>query len=103
MSTTDERFTELLDKLESRTELLVRLDERGEVMADQIEKITHVLLEGNGTPALTVQVARIDERLQKLETTDDKKKLSGGDKALVYTTAIGGIFTLVEMVVRHLK
>jgi hypothetical protein len=104
--TTDERLAnmlEKLEKLEERTELIARLDERGRVMAEQIEKISHTLLDGNGSPPLTVTVARLDERLQKLESVDDKKKLSGGDKALVYSTAVGGFLTLLEMVVRHLR
>ncbi len=110
----DVQLTELIEKFDRHidsdnqyiiksTELLGRLDERGAVMADQVERITHTLLDGNGSPALTVTVARIDERLQKLESTSEKKKLSGGDRALIYTTAIGGFFTLLDMVIRHLK
>ncbi len=48
-------------------EMLVRIDERTEQMQDDVGKLKHVLLEGNGSPAITVQVATQAERLKVLE------------------------------------
>lgn len=47
--------------------LLIRLEERVKSMAENVGQLHHVLLEGNGSPALTVQVATIDQRLDALE------------------------------------
>lgn len=58
MPMTDEKFVELLGRLDERTE---RMDSR-------IERLEHVLLDGNGTPPLTVTVARLGERVGVLET-----------------------------------
>ena len=56
-------------------ELLVRLDERTETMADDIDQVKHVLLEGNGTPAITVQVATMNERLKSIEEAKKEDKI----------------------------
>lgn len=50
--------------------LLIRLNERMEGMARDVEQLKHVLLEGNGSPSLTVQVATINTRLHSLEETN---------------------------------
>lgn len=47
--------------------LLARLDERTERMETKVDKLSHVLLEGNGVPAITVQVATLNEKVSKLE------------------------------------
>ncbi len=47
--------------------LLARIDERTQQTAEDVDKLKHVLLEGNGTPAVIVQVATHAERLKTLE------------------------------------
>ena len=47
--------------------LLVRLDERTERLADDVAQLKHVLLEGNGSPAITSQVATLNEKVSNLE------------------------------------
>jgi len=47
--------------------LLARLDERTQRMEDKVDKLSHVLLEGNGVPAVTVQVATLNEKVSQLE------------------------------------
>lgn len=49
------------------TSLLIRLEERVKSMAENVGQLHHVLLEGNGSPALTVQVATMNERIETLE------------------------------------
>jgi tetrahydromethanopterin S-methyltransferase subunit B len=49
--------------------LLIKLNERVEMAATLVKQLYHVLLEGNGTPPITVQVATIDTRLSSLEKT----------------------------------
>jgi len=49
------------------TALLARLDERTERTEETLEKISHVLLEGNGTPAITVQVATLNAKVSSIE------------------------------------
>jgi hypothetical protein len=48
-------------------DLLVRIDERTEQTQKDVDLLKHVILEGNGTPALTVQVATINTRLSSIE------------------------------------
>ena len=52
--------------------LLIKLTERVEAVQDDVHKLSHVILEGNGRPAMTVQVATMDTRLKVLE--DDVKE-----------------------------
>jgi hypothetical protein len=48
-------------------DLLVRIDERTEQTQKDVDLLKHVILEGNGTPALTVQVATLNTRLSSIE------------------------------------
>lgn len=48
-------------------DLLIRIDERTEKTQKDVDLLKHVILEGNGTPALTVQVATINTRLASIE------------------------------------
>jgi hypothetical protein len=64
----DDGMRAFLARLDER---MKSMDERGERMEANIEKLKHVLLEGNGSPAITVQVATLDQRLKNLE--EDKK------------------------------
>lgn len=50
------------------------LDERTKAMKDGLDVLKHVLLEGNGSPALTVQVATIDTRLKTVEEDQKEEK-----------------------------
>jgi hypothetical protein len=83
------------------SELYGRLDERTERIASQVEKLVHTILEGNGSPSLIAQIAILREKVNTLESASGQKRLSGGDRAVIYTTALGGLVTLVEMIMRH--
>lgn len=43
------------------------LMERTKIIMDAVDKVKHVLLEGNGVPAITVQVATLNEKVSHLE------------------------------------
>lgn len=51
------------------------VDERGERMEDDLRKLKHVLVEGNGSPSVTVQVATMDQRIKQLEDEAKDKKV----------------------------
>lgn len=56
-------------------QFIARNDERWERVKDDLDKLKHVLLEGNGTPAMTVQVATMNERLKTLEEDRNDNKV----------------------------
>lgn len=58
---------EAIDMTEEVRTVLVRIDERTERTELQVEKLTHVILEGNGTPAITVQLATLALKVASLE------------------------------------
>ena len=47
--------------------ILARLDERTERMAEDVTQLKHTLLEGNGVPAVTVQLATLNEKVAVLQ------------------------------------
>lgn len=56
-------------------ELLIRLDERMAKLSDDMDQVKHVLLEGNGSPPLTMQVATNKMKIDRLEEERVDKKL----------------------------
>jgi hypothetical protein len=54
---------------------MVRMDERWERVEEDLDKLKHVLLEGNGSPAMTVQVALQEQRLRSLEESKKDEKV----------------------------
>ncbi len=89
---------------------LIRLDERGARMELDLGKITHVLLEGNGSPPITtsvatqgVQLIAINARLAAIEhAPETSSRLKGSDKYMMYAALISGLFTLIELIVRRI-
>lgn len=73
---------------EDTRDLLIRIDERTEQTQKDVDLLKHVILEGNGTPALTVQVATLDHRMRSIE--DNKK-----DTAVPRHVTIGLIVSIV--------
>lgn len=55
--------------------LLVRMHEQIKNLQDDVDQIKHVLIEGNGQPALTTQVAINRTKIEKLEEEDQSKKI----------------------------
>jgi hypothetical protein len=56
-------------------EMLARIDERTDQTQKDVDLLKHVILEGNGTPAMTVRVATQDERLKALEEHVKENKI----------------------------
>lgn len=57
------------------TRALGSLSQKVEQIADDTSELRHVLLTGNGTPALTTTVARLDERVKSLEVKDLEQRV----------------------------
>ncbi len=53
---------------------MARMDERWERVEEDLGKLKHVLLEGNGTPAMTVRMALMEQELARVkeERADSK-------------------------------
>lgn len=68
--------------------MLVRIDERTQKMQDDVDKLKHVLIEGNGTPAVTVQVATMDQRLKQLEEDQDDRKIPRSVSAGIWVSIV---------------
>lgn len=56
-------------------DLLIRIDERTEQTQKDVDLLKHVILEGNGTPPMTVQIATMFTRLESLENDRDESKI----------------------------
>lgn len=62
------------DEISLVKELLVKLDSRLERIEDDVSKLKHVLMEGNGQPAMTVRVAILENELERVnEERADRK------------------------------
>ena len=79
-------------------ETLVRIDGKVGQLAEDVSKLKHVLIEGNGTPSIMTQVARMDERLKAIESA----KLSPADRVKLWAGMIGGAISVIDVVARLL-
>lgn len=64
-----------MSDIDDMNNVLSRLDERTERMAKDLDKVKHVLIEGNGKPAVVVQVATMHERLSSVEDHIKENKI----------------------------
>jgi hypothetical protein len=55
--------------------LVARIDERTQTTAEQVDRLAHVLLEGNGSPPLTAQVATLTEKVSNIEEDRDANRV----------------------------
>ncbi len=82
--------------------LLVRLDERTERLEKDVAQLRHAVCEGNGSPALTVTVARLDERTTALEESAKERTTISAAKLGVISAlgaaALTGLFELVKLI-----
>lgn len=75
--------------------ILERLDGRGERMEDDLKKLKHVLLEGNGTPAMTVQVATMDQRIKAIEDIGKDKKIPRQVALGIFVSIVLGLTSIL--------
>lgn len=87
--------TEKSDFMDFR-DLLTRMDGRLERLESDMEDVRHVLIEGNGKPAMTVRMALAENELQRLtEERSDRKMPRAAWVAIV----ISAVFSLASILV----
>lgn len=70
------------------TKQAIHASEQNQIKED-VEQIKHVLLEGNGTPAMTVRIALAEQQLDRLrEERDDKKMPRAAWVAIVVSSLL---------------
>lgn len=75
-------------------DLLTRMDGRLERLESDMEDVRHVLIEGNGKPAMTVRMALAENELQRLtEERADRKMPRAAWVAILISAllSLGGI------------
>jgi len=90
---------ELQNFMEFKT-LLTRMDGRLERLEQDMEDVRHVLIEGNGQPAMTVRVALAENEIKRLnEERADKKMPRAAWISIVLSTAtaIAAIIVAIAM------
>jgi hypothetical protein len=75
--------------------MLGLIEERTRQTADDVDALKHVLLEGNGSPALTVQVADLNGRVKAVE--ENRKA-----KTAIKVAVIGGLVGIVTAIIQLL-
>lgn len=80
-------------------ELLTRMDGRLERLESDMEDVRHVLIEGNGKPAMTVRMALAENELQRLtEERSDQKMPRAAWVAILVSTVVSLCGMLVSLV-----
>lgn len=62
---------------------------------EDVEQIKHVLLEGNGRPAMTVQVATMDQRIKNLEEKEDDRKIPRSVSLGIVVSLVLGVASIL--------
>lgn len=79
-------------------DLLTRMDGRLERLESDMEDVRHVLIEGNGRPAMTVRMALAENELQRLtEERSDRKMPRAAWVAILISTlmSLAGVIVAV--------
>lgn len=75
---------------DERDDLLIELKIKLENMGGRVDDIAHVLLEGNGKPAMTIRMALAEQDLERLkEERNDKKMPRSAWVAILISSVIG--------------
>jgi hypothetical protein len=103
LSTVSEKF---MSELSDIREMLRDIGQRQAVHAteqtaikEDVEQIKHVLIEGNGQPAMTVRVALAEQELARLREERDDKKLPRAAWAAILISSLIGIAGVIASVV----
>lgn len=87
MSEEFSKLQELLQELITK-QALHALEQKG--IKEDVEQIKHVLLEGNGTPAMVVRIALAENELKRLtEERNDQKMPRAAWVAIVVSILLG--------------
>lgn len=62
---------------------------------DDVSKLKHVILEGNGVPAITVQVATLNEKVGRLEEDARGYRIPRGMWVGIVVSAVIGILGII--------
>lgn len=85
--------------------MLSTLVERTQHTSDDVKQLRHVLLEGNGVPPLTTQVATLNQRMDaadaKAADGNENRRWSRSDRYTIWASLGTGLIALAEMVLRH--
>ena len=88
---------EKMDLMEMRN-ILTKMDGRLERLESDMEDVRHVLIEGNGKPAMTVRMALAENELQRLtEERGDKKMPRAAWVALLVSTLMSMVGVAVAI------
>ena len=79
-------------------QLLTKVDQKLETVAEDVSMLRHILLEGNGTPALTVQVATITQRVSQLEENEKDKKIPRSVWLSIAVSIVVGAFGFIKAI-----
>lgn len=79
--------------------LLIKLDGRMEELAKDVAKLSHVILEGNGTPPMTVKVATLETRVNLIEGEKKEAKIPKH----VWLTVMASTITAIVAIVISIK
>lgn len=82
-----------MSDINEMSSILSRLDERTERMEDDLDKVKHVLIEGNGKPSIVVQVATMNERLSSLEEHVKENKIPRNVSLGIIVSIIIAVFS----------
>lgn len=75
--------------------LLIKLDGRMDELARDVAKLSHVILEGNGSPPMTVKIATLETKLSLLEGEKREAKIPRHVWLTVMASTIIGIIAIV--------
>lgn len=84
--------------MDEMKEMLTRLDERTKELASDVRQMKYVLIEGNGTPAMTVRLAVAENELERLkEERVDKKMPRAAWVAILLSTIVSVVAILASI------
>lgn len=82
-------------------DLLTRMDGRLGRLESDMEDVRHVLIEGNGKPAMTVRMALAENELQRLtEERADRKMPRSAWVAILLSTVVSGASVVLALIHR---
>ena len=62
---------------------------------EDVEQIKHVLIEGNGRPAITVQIATMDQRIKTLESNEEDRKVPRAVSLGIVVSLVLGVASIL--------